>query len=124
MLLNIKGDIYLITHIMRLSGETRVAAKHIQKWLERGQGQETWLGFYGSCGVRDGVRVPMHDLSFPLVLKDGKLDFLISGPAMAFRGKKRVRLRKHQKKKKRVRFFTIKLIAQISASQLPHLLNF
>lgn len=27
-----------------------MAGKYIQKWLERGQGQETWLGFYGGCG--------------------------------------------------------------------------
>ena len=39
---------------MRLSGAIGVAAKHVQKWLERGQEQETWLGFYGGCGVRTG----------------------------------------------------------------------
>lgn len=39
--------------------------------------------------------------------------------------KKRARLRSIKKgEKKGVRFFTIKLIGQISASQLPHLLNF
>ena len=61
---------------MTLLGEIRAAGKYIQKWLERGQGQETWLGFYGGWGVR----VPMHDLNFPLVPKEGVLGFLISLP--------------------------------------------
>ena len=36
-----------ITHIMRLSGESRVAPEQSKNWLERGQGNETGLGVFG-----------------------------------------------------------------------------
>lgn len=47
----IKG---LLLKTVRLSGEIRVAVKHIQKSLEKEQGQETCLGFLWWLVVRLG----------------------------------------------------------------------
>lgn len=44
------------------------------------------VGILWQLRGEDGVRVPMHDLSFPLVLKDGVLDFLISVPSYGIQG--------------------------------------
>ena len=63
----------------------------------------------------------MHDLTPHWCQRTEYWTVLSACPDMELGEKKRVRLRsiKKGKKKKGVRFFTIKLVGQISASQLP-----
>ena len=59
----------------------------------------------------------MHDLSFPLVLKDGVLDFLISVPSYGIQGEEEGEAQKHQKKKKKSKILYYKAyIAYLSQS--------